>query len=325
MYYRMSIEEHFIRGVCQKLRLQEEFPHKLQLTRNLLNSCQCNKVPVPCMKPFEFYNVNTSDYKLAFVLSYDLLRVQNYTEALPLELSKDIRFLHPKADIIIIVPNDTTIQQETWDVAKGAGIQITKRPHINLSESLRQTQYYEKRGSRDFLILHAFSFFDYDTVIFFDSAVRVKRPLTPLINCMSSFDFITTNGIQQVVDLGMFAVKPNPKLWEALLEYLATSVYSKETGWNYSYQNKPQYRGDEAVPGALYAFFYLYDKHAIKIFNESGIQPPLAAQVDRCMYNFSLRRERMCYRIVPIVVRQDHNLIDNVEWMKTKIQDTELN
>eukprot|EP01025_Chloroclados_australasicus_P052340 TRINITY_DN609_c0_g3_i1.p1 TRINITY_DN609_c0_g3~~TRINITY_DN609_c0_g3_i1.p1 ORF type:complete len:363 (-),score=3.99 TRINITY_DN609_c0_g3_i1:652-1740(-) len=331
LYYSMSEEEQFIRGVCNKLRLHWEFPTQLTLSRRLLETCQCNRVKIPCLQTYECANVNTSHYRIGFVLSHDLHNVINQTAVLPIEQARDLRLLHPKSDVIFFLPNDVTIYDETLSIAKEEGIKILQRPYFQLSESLRYYGNYHEEikmnccGTREYLKFYAFSLVEYDVVFFFDNDIRVRRPLTPIINCMHTFDFLCASGHGLIVNGGMFVLKPNPKLWQALKEYLNTSLYNTKNGWNLAYETKGRAYGEEGVQGALYQFFYLHDRHALHIFNKTGIEIPLAAQLDRCMYNFMWRKEAQCHRIAPIIVHKNLHLLQKVEWMNLKLLDQEFN
>eukprot|EP01025_Chloroclados_australasicus_P041720 TRINITY_DN443_c0_g1_i1.p5 TRINITY_DN443_c0_g1~~TRINITY_DN443_c0_g1_i1.p5 ORF type:complete len:158 (-),score=15.90 TRINITY_DN443_c0_g1_i1:798-1226(-) len=141
---------------------------------------------------------------------------------------------------------------------------------------------------------------------------------------MGTFDFLSTRGKSARVNGGIFVARPDPKIWEAWVEFLKTSTYSPQDSWNYSEKKRAARYGEESVQGALYAFYYMFDRNALQIFDKMGMDPPLAAQIDRCMYNFIFRNQDTCYRIVPAIVHKNRDRLVKVRWMEDKTEDVEL-
>lgn len=148
-------------------------------------------------------------------------------------------------------------------------------------------------GPQDLMRLHAFNLTKYDAVAYYDSDMEFQGDVMPVFRCAATGRFLTTGGGLGVpLNIGFFAMHPDPRMLRAA-EYFAKSYnYSYYTGWGDSGWSpaKAKYAGGECGQGFIHTLFYMKKSKAAQVSLEvAGLGAPGAVQayqIDRCVWNY---------------------------------------
>jgi len=147
-------------------------------------------------------------------------------------------------------------------------------------------------GGQDLVRLHALALDGYDAVAYYDTDIEFQGDVTPVFRCATRGAFLTTNGgLDEALNIGFFAAKPNPQLLQAAVAFAREANFSEESGWGESgwAPNNGYYVGGECGQGFFHHLFYKQSQKASQLaFAEAGIVPGsvVALQIERCIWNY---------------------------------------
>jgi hypothetical protein len=151
-------------------------------------------------------------------------------------------------------------------------------------------------GGTDLIRLHALNLEGYDAVAYYDTDIEFQGDVTAVFKCAATGTFITTNGgIDEPLNVGFFAAKPDQRLMQAALAFARDSPYNDKTGWSESgWEPSDNYFvGAECGQGFFHTLFYKQDMLPSRnAFEEAGLGSLVARQIDRCEWNY--QTSHMC-------------------------------
>lgn len=148
---------------------------------------------------------------------------------------------------------------------------------------------------KDFVRLNAWTIKGYDAVIMYDADILVRGNMLPVFQCAAQNKLLMTSGLASPCNLGFAAFRPDPRVQQAALYFLAHANYSDIDGWGGAgfWPKKNKFIGSECGQGVFWTLFYNngLDRDDIPLvetsFLQAGLQArPEAYQVDMCTWNF---------------------------------------
>lgn len=148
-------------------------------------------------------------------------------------------------------------------------------------------------GHQDFIRLHVLGLTGYDAAAYYDSDVEFQGDITPVLKCASTGKVLSTNGgMGEPLNVGFFALKPDPKLLQAARNFGKIADFDEKTGWaKLGWQPSGGYFvGAECGQGFWHTFFY--KKKSPEVTNalkDAGLGETggfEAVQIDRCIWNY---------------------------------------
>lgn len=149
-------------------------------------------------------------------------------------------------------------------------------------------------GPQDLMRLHAFTLKGYDAVAYYDSDIEFRGDLLPVFRCASKPGrFITTGGgIGVPLNIGFFALRPDPRFMQASRFFAENYNYSLANGWGNSgwAPSKVKYAGGECGQGFIHTLLYKRNSEpSLKSLEAAGLAIPdmlEAVQIDKCVWNY---------------------------------------
>ncbi|CAD7947393.1 unnamed protein product [Amoebophrya sp. A120] len=132
---------------------------------------------------------------------------------------------------------EKTVSYLQTELRRIAPTTVVKRVPWTVPEDAKFDRKESWCGEVDFIRLNAFSETDYDAVVYYDRDVELQdtggENLLALFECVAKQDvFLTaTGGLNEPINVGFFAMKPNRKLLDVALEFSKLADYSDDTGW----------------------------------------------------------------------------------------------
>ncbi|CAK0900540.1 unnamed protein product [Prorocentrum cordatum] len=149
-------------------------------------------------------------------------------------------------------------------------------------------------GPQDLMRLHAFTLEGYDAVAYYDSDIEFRGDLLPVFRCASKPGrFITTGGgIGVPLNIGFFALRPDPRFMQASRFFAENYNYSLANGWGNSgwAPSKVKYAGGECGQGFIHTLLYKRGSEpSLKSLEAAGLAAPGMldpVQIDKCVWNY---------------------------------------
>jgi len=163
-------------------------------------------------------------------------------------------------------------------------------------------------GTKDFIRLHALALEGYDAIAYYDSDIEFQGDVMSVFRCAATGRFLSTNGgIGEALNVGFFALRPDPRFLQAARIFSRVANFTKPTGWGECgfAPNGGKYVGAECGQGFFHTLFYKRKcKLARWALAEAGLDAPGAlqvAQLDRCVWNyqtsFQCKKDFDCKRV----------------------------
>eukprot|EP00927_Polykrikos_kofoidii_P029686 TRINITY_DN25631_c0_g1_i1.p1 TRINITY_DN25631_c0_g1~~TRINITY_DN25631_c0_g1_i1.p1 ORF type:complete len:383 (+),score=48.36 TRINITY_DN25631_c0_g1_i1:88-1236(+) len=155
------------------------------------------------------------------------------------------------------------------------------------------TRPHDWCGQQDLIRLHAFGLEGYDAIAYYDSDVEMQGDVLPVFRCASTGKFITTNGgIGEPLNVGFFALRPNPMTLQAARNFARLATFDDKTGWsnnNFTPSNG-YYVGAECGQGFFHTLFYMKTAVGRQALEEAGYGRDgrvfESIQIDKCIWNY---------------------------------------
>lgn len=146
-------------------------------------------------------------------------------------------------------------------------------------------------GPKDFIRLHALALDQYDAVLYYDSDVELRADVTPLLRCAATGRLLTTTGANVPLNMGTFAVRPDPKLLQTALNFAQRASFNSTSGWAGAgfKPSTAKFFGAECGQGFFHTLFYKKNNPEVQLaFQQVGNETALleASMVDRCVWNY---------------------------------------
>merc|ERR1712232_1362917 len=115
--------------------------------------------------------------------------------------------------------------------------------------------------------------------------------------------YLTTSGNTSPLNFGLHALRPDARVFASMIDVLTQTEYFPELGFTSSRQRTwgivdgmGEIRGSAhaGMQGFLYYFFYKADHVVRRSLRRNGVARTLAAQIDRCLWNYS--KDHLMYK-----------------------------
>lgn len=126
-----------------------------------------------------------------------------------------------KPQVVAVIKRYAILWEVPWVIPPNISLQI---PH-------KTGGYHGCCGLREYMRMQVFGLTQYDAAIYVDTDIEVLGDMRPLFDCAASGFFLCARDKFAAVNSGFFAVKPQKRLMDDMLEVLSTSTASKR-GWN---------------------------------------------------------------------------------------------
>ncbi|CAE8626633.1 unnamed protein product [Polarella glacialis] len=189
------------------------------------------------------------------------------------------------------------------------GVRIVELPWLHppltasvLNETAADSQTF---GPAEFIRLHLWNLTEYETILYLDHDMLLLADVAPLLLCSAATGlYLTTSGNMSPLNMGLHALRPDARVFEAMVEVLSKSEYVPELGftatpgrrtWGLVDGFGPERGAAHAgLQGFLYYFFYAGDTVVRSALWRRGVRATYAAQVDRCRWNYS--KDHLMYK-----------------------------
>lgn len=151
-------------------------------------------------------------------------------------------------------------------------------------------------GPQDLIRLHVLALEGYDAAAFYDQDIEFQGDAGAALKCAATGRFLSTSGgVGEPLNVGFFAVRPDPRLLKAALIFAENASFSEGTGWaNSGFKPAGGYFvGAECGQGYFNTLFYhTKSAKARSALAAAGLLAPdgtlkvAAAQLDRCIWNY---------------------------------------
>ena len=286
--------------------LKSDVPQALRKPRvegppGCLDCCNDGSTVVPCMSEGELEACaaqGPKDGKFAFVLTYTgvileptfmrgiLPSIKTFIAAnngstfdILLVMRKQDRRRVGNAVLQAINDQGVTLYTAAWDVPP-------------------DMRFFPKKGEvwcgvQDLVRLHALELPGYDAIAYFDLDIQIEGDVMPIFRCAATGRMLTTGGgIGEPLNVGFFAVRPDPRLMQASRIFARSADYSRRTGWGDSGFKPAQgeFPGSECGQGFFHTLFYKRTSRlAQRALKEAGLLEEgvfEASQLDLCVWNY---------------------------------------
>lgn len=275
-------------------------------TQYCQNCCNDGENYGPCLDVGSCANKLSKDGKYAFILSHygqpnvrfkflpfiSSLRAQIlahpkvHIDLLLLMTAQDAENLEPK-HLKLLAANHIKLMKVDWNVPPGTVYKGESKHNHYRSDNSAWC------GPQDLMRLHSFKLTQYDAVAYYDSDIEFQGDVLPVLRCAATGPFLTTGGgIGVPLNIGFFAMRPDPRMLHAAEYFLTHYNYSLETGWGESGWEpaKVKYAGGECGQGVIHTLFYMKkSKPAQTSLAVAGLGAPgsvQAHQIDKCVWNY---------------------------------------
>lgn len=142
--------------------------------------------------------------------------------------------------------------------------------------------------------LHVLGIEGYDAVAFYDQDIEFQGDVSDMFLCASTGMFLSASGgVGEPLNVGFFALRPDPKLLAAAEEFADGLKFSWTKGWdNAGFEPAGTSKFIGAECGQGYFHTLLYDRKSKKAqaamvaAGFSGVEAANAVQIDRCVWNY---------------------------------------
>ncbi|CAK0809186.1 unnamed protein product [Prorocentrum cordatum] len=153
-------------------------------------------------------------------------------------------------------------------------------------------------GPQDLVRLHVLGLEGYDAVAFYDQDVEFQGDVSAIFLCAASGAFIsTTGGVEEPLNVGFFAVRPDSRLLRAAELFAEVANFSEKPsslsprgGWADSgfAPAGGYFVGAECGQGFFHTLLYKKSAPVLRALAAAGLPPAgvSALQVDRCVWNY---------------------------------------
>eukprot|EP00929_Paragymnodinium_shiwhaense_P097222 TRINITY_DN58988_c0_g1_i1.p1 TRINITY_DN58988_c0_g1~~TRINITY_DN58988_c0_g1_i1.p1 ORF type:complete len:695 (+),score=157.69 TRINITY_DN58988_c0_g1_i1:109-2193(+) len=258
------------------------------------NSC-CNdgdKI-VPCMdvEACAASAPENPNAKYAFVLTHV---GTNYDGFLPNLGSMRLQAKKHNIDIVLIITKEdaTAMDKKAKKLLVANDVKV-KEVDWAVPPNMLFTRPERWCGAVDLIRLQAIALEGYDAVSYYDADVQMQGDVVAPLKCASTGVLISTNGgIGEPFNVGFFALKPDPRLMQAAMNFAQMANFSDRSGWAESgfAPSGGYYVGGECGQGFFHTLFY---KKSSKIgrqaMESAGLLDEsefLATQIDKCLWNY---------------------------------------
>eukprot|EP00040_Diaphanoeca_grandis_P033076 m.201734 g.201734 ORF g.201734 m.201734 type:complete len:480 (-) comp32804_c7_seq4:36-1475(-) len=199
-------------------------------------------------------------------------------------------------DVVLVVPNNTIARFPlTIDELDALAKNNVKVEFVSWIVPPKMIHKIEGCSKKDLIRLHAFALTNYDAVVVYDSDVLIQGDITPVLKCAAQNVMLSSTGPLSPLNLGFFAVRPDPRVLMAAVEFAQTVDYTREEGWGkmgHTPSGGP-FTGASCGQGFFWTVFFkngeAEDSAELNaVYKHANVTRPEAFLIDRCIWDFQV-------------------------------------
>jgi len=222
---------------------------------------------------------------------------------------------HYGLDHVLLVPElrlaKFPLKQESRVSLAQRGVRIVEVPWVYpaITESVFRETHADSQtfGPGEFIRIHLWNLTEYDAVLYLDHDMLLVGDVTPMLLCSHATGiYLTSSGNTAPLNLGLHSLRPNEGVFKAMVEVLSRTEYEPENGFTsvpgrntwgiIEWMGLDRGSAHAGLQGFLYYFFYRGDEVVQQALERHGVPRTIAAQVARCMWNYS--KNQLIYKYV---------------------------
>lgn len=200
-------------------------------------------------------------------------------------------------DIVLLMPSEDArrLGCQHKNLIKFYEVRLIEIPWT-IPPAMRWTPWYWKAhtwcGPQDLMRLHALGLEGYDAVAYYDQDIEFHGSVEAVLRCAASGHFLSTSGgVEEPLNVGFFALRPDQRLLQAAIWFAQNVSYSDQTGWGDSgfAPAGSNFVGSQCGQGFFHTLFYKQRSvGARQALAAVGLRDglPQAQQIDRCIWNY---------------------------------------